>query len=474
MENAVIYARYSSHSQTEQSIEGQLAAAMEYAHKHQYKVIHEYCDRAKSGTNDNREQFQKMLKDTAKHKFTVIIVWKVDRFGRNREEITFNKYKCKKNGVRVEYVAEHISQGPEGVILESVLEGMAEYYSLQLSQNVARGYLESAKKYHVIGVAPLGYDRAPDKTYVINEAEAKVVRLIFDKYQSGESQRDIIDWLNTHGFTNKQGREFTKSTLQRIVNDERYIGIYTFKDIIREENIIPPIVSREVFYANRTPKNTWSYDDYPLSKYLYCGCGSKMKGSSGNGKMGVKYKYYICPKCKKTHVRAESLEQLVADNVHKILSDANVIDKIADEVYAYYLRHKEDNTEEESLRHNLESIDKKISNLVLSIEKGISPELVVDRIRELEKQRDELSLQISQMELDKPFEITKEAVVFFLRNVQPDVFINSITVNRDNVVLALNCVENSTTVQQMDYSDHQSNLWVRGQNVFLKIPTGKN
>ena len=116
---AVVYARYSSHNQQEQSIEGQLAAAKRYAESKGYTIIKEYCDRAKTGTNDNREAFQKMLSDCAKHKFSIIIVWKVDRFGRNREEITFNKYRAKKHGVRVEYVAENISQGPEGVILES-------------------------------------------------------------------------------------------------------------------------------------------------------------------------------------------------------------------------------------------------------------------------------------------------------------------------------------------------------------------
>ena len=145
-DNAVIYARYSSHSQTEQSIEGQIAAARQYAEAKGYNVIREYIDRAKTGRNDNRAEFQRMLSDTAKRQFDIIICWKVDRFGRSREEITFNKYKCKKNGVKVEYVAEQLSNTPESVILESVLEGMAEYYSLQLSQNIHRGQLESAKK----------------------------------------------------------------------------------------------------------------------------------------------------------------------------------------------------------------------------------------------------------------------------------------------------------------------------------------
>ena len=180
---AVVYARYSSHGQTEQSIEGQLAAAKLYAEKKGYTIAHEYCDRAKTGTNDNREAFQQMLADTAKHSFGVVIVWKVDRFGRNREEITFNKYRCRKNGVRVEYVAESIPDGNEGVILEAVLEGMAEYFSKQLSQNVKRGMQEAAKKHHVLGgKVPLGFRVGADKTYEIDPDNAPVVKMIFEDF----------------------------------------------------------------------------------------------------------------------------------------------------------------------------------------------------------------------------------------------------------------------------------------------------
>lgn len=162
-ELAVVYARYSSHSQGEQSIEGQLSNARDYAAAHGYTIVHEYVDRAKSGRTDNRAEFQQMLKDTAKRQFSVIILWKVDRFGRNREEIAINKMKCRKNGVRVEYVAETIPDSRRGVILESVLEGFAEYYSLQLSQNIRRGRAESAEKCQSLG-GNRRWGTRPDRT----------------------------------------------------------------------------------------------------------------------------------------------------------------------------------------------------------------------------------------------------------------------------------------------------------------------
>ena len=137
--NAVVYARYSSHKQGEQSIDGQFAEAKRYASEHDLTIIHEYADRAMTGKNDNREQFQLMMSDATKKVFDALIVWKTDRIGRNKEEIALNKYHLKKNGVKIFYIAEHIPDTPEGIILKSVIEGMAAYYSEQLSQNVKRG-----------------------------------------------------------------------------------------------------------------------------------------------------------------------------------------------------------------------------------------------------------------------------------------------------------------------------------------------
>ncbi len=224
---AVVYARYSSHKQGEQSIEGQLAEAYKYADEHGLKIIHEYVDRATTGRTDNREQFQRMLKDTAKNQFSIIICWKVDRFGRSREEIAINKSKCKRNGVRVEYIAETIPKTNEGVILESVLEGMAEYYSLQLSENIRRGQRASAEKcQHVGGSPPLGYLVDPDtKRLVINPKTAPTVQLAFELYTQGLPVSKVTEELNRRGLRTVRGRKFTKNSLYSVLSNERYTGV---------------------------------------------------------------------------------------------------------------------------------------------------------------------------------------------------------------------------------------------------------
>ena len=137
--NVVIYARFSSHSQTEQSIEWQLKVCYAYAEANQMNVVGEYIDRAQTGTNDNRPSLQRMLMDSDKHTFEGVIVYQLDRFARNRFDSAINKAKLKKNGVRIISAKENIADDPSGLLVEGVLESMAEYYSAELSQKIRRG-----------------------------------------------------------------------------------------------------------------------------------------------------------------------------------------------------------------------------------------------------------------------------------------------------------------------------------------------
>ena len=219
--------------------------------------------------------------------FSVIIVWNVDRFGRNREEITFNKYRCKKHGVRVEYVAENMGDGPESVILESVLEGMAEYHSLQLSQNIRRGNRENAKKCRFTGGrVPLGYKLDKDHNFVIDPDGAALVRRIYAMYAEGKTITEIITQLNAEGLHTGQGNSYTPNSLRTVLKNEKYIGIYVFKpgteDEIRIEDGVPAIVDKDTYYKvqkllsvnQRAPAARWSRADYLLTNKLFCGsCG---------------------------------------------------------------------------------------------------------------------------------------------------------------------------------------------------------
>ena len=142
----VIYARYSSDNQREESIEGQIRECTAFAEKNGITILRHYIDQAFSAKTDNRPEFQNMVKDSGKRLFDLVIVWKLDRFARNRYDSARYKATLKKNGVKVVSAAEVISDGAEGIVPESVLEGYAEYYSADLSEKVVRGMTENTLK----------------------------------------------------------------------------------------------------------------------------------------------------------------------------------------------------------------------------------------------------------------------------------------------------------------------------------------
>ena len=197
---AVIYARYSCDNQREESIEGQLRECKEFAERKGYTLVGSYIDRAVSAKTDNRPEFQRMVKESAGSIFDVVIVWKLDRFARNRYDSAHYKAALRKNGVKVVSATEVISEGAEGIILESVLEGYAEYYSAELSEKVIRGMTENALKCKYNGGSiPVGYKIDKDHHYTVDELVAPFVKEAFLMYAGGKKIKDIVEYLDeTH------------------------------------------------------------------------------------------------------------------------------------------------------------------------------------------------------------------------------------------------------------------------------------
>ena len=178
MKTAVIYARYSSDSQTEQSIDGQLRVCEEYAKKNNILIVQTYIDRAMTGTNDKRPDFQQMLKDSYKKQWDYVLVYKLDRFSRNKYESVVHKKTLKENGVKLISAMENIPDSPEGIILESLLEGMNQYYSAELAQKIKRGMHECRiKGNYQGGGVPYGY-KVVNKKLIIDEDKSEIVKYI--------------------------------------------------------------------------------------------------------------------------------------------------------------------------------------------------------------------------------------------------------------------------------------------------------
>ena len=237
MIRAAAYARYSSDNQREESIDAQLRAIREYCDRNGIRLVKIYTDEARSATTDDRPGFLQMIQDSALGLFDAVIVHKLDRFSRDRYDSAFYKRQLKKNGVRLISVLEPLDDSPESVILESVLEGMAEYYSRNLAREVMKGMRETALQCkHTGGKPPLGYNVAPDGTYVINEQEAKAVRMIFEMYAAGKGYSEIINKLNQEGYKTQTGRPFGKNSIHDILKNEKYRGVYIFNRTERKIN----------------------------------------------------------------------------------------------------------------------------------------------------------------------------------------------------------------------------------------------
>lgn len=301
--NAVIYARYSSHGQTEQSIEGQLRVCKEFAERENLIIVGEYVDRAIPGKTDARPDFQRMISDSKKKQFDYVIVYKLDRFARNRYDSAIYKHKLKANDVRLLSAMENIGDNPESIILEAVLEASAEYYSLDLSQKVKRGMRESVLKGMSIGGVSLYGYTVIDKKISINEEEAAVMRYLFEEYAKGKPKMDIIKELNNKGIRNNRGKLLNANSFRSNLRNKKYMGVYEFQG---EEyaDIYPAIISADTFTKvqqlldNKAYGQSESYKkkvDYLLRGKVFCGhCGSNMIGESTYNKNKVRYNYYSC------------------------------------------------------------------------------------------------------------------------------------------------------------------------------------
>lgn len=429
--NVVVYARYSSYAQNEQSIEGQLKYCYDFARRNHYTVIEEYIDRAVSGKTDNRPAFQRMIEDSKKKQFQFVLVYQLDRFARNRYDSATNKAKLKKNGVRVISVRENITDDASGILMEAVLEGMAEYYSAELSQKIKRGLALNAEKclYTGGGTPALGYKVNPDKTFAIDENAAETVRTIFRLYAEGRTFKFITDYLNERNILTAYKKPFNKNSLQHILTNKRYIGVYTFRGT-ETPNGMPSIVSENLFYEvqkkmaqnKKAPASARAKEEYILTTKLFCGyCREMMTGTSGTSRSGETHYYYACKnvrqkKCHKKTVRKHYIEDLVISKCRALLTD-EYIEKVA-RMCSSVLDKAQSQSETEKLRRKLESIDRAIESLFQAVEAGGDPALYNKRLEQKHKERAEIETLISREELKKDKLPTKEEIMYFLRELQ--------------------------------------------------------
>ena len=422
---AVIYARYSSENQREESIEGQLRDCNSYAEYNGIEIVGTYIDRAFSAKTDDRPDFQRMIADAPKKLFDVVLVWKLDRFARNRYDSAYYKRILQKYGIKLITAKENIPDGPEGIILEGVIESMAEYYSANLSQNVKRGFRENALKGKWNGgTIPIGY-KVVDHKLEIEEGDAAIVALAFQLCAEGKTAKEVFDYLKNKCIRRSNGKPIAYNSVLYMLANRTYLGEYRHSGIVIE-NGVPSIISQALFDQVQenikkhsiAPAAHKEENDYILTTHLYCGkCGALMTAYSGTSKNGKVYRYYICNRarkhlCDKEKIGKERIENLVVNKTMEFLQHDEIIDYLAE--LLFNLQYEE-NTILPQLERQVSEKKKEIDNIVTAIQKGVASDALLQRLTELEKEKSAFVEQIIKEQTSHPI-LTKEEFKFALCN----------------------------------------------------------
>ena len=477
---AVIYARYSSDNQREESIEGQLRECKEFAERQNLQIVGTYIDRALSAKTDERPEFQRMITDSSQKQFEVAIVWKLDRFSRNRVDSATYRAILRRNGVKVVSAKENISEGPEGIILEAILEGMAEYYSAELAVKIKRGQTENALKCRYNGgFIPFGFRVNTEKLFEPDPLTAPIVYEIFERYADGQTVAEISAHLNAKGVVTNEKFKFTnKSSMHNLLKSRKYIGEYKHGDNIVPGGM-PGIVPQEIFDKVQTrmaknknaPASAKAPDEFILTTKLFCGKdGVFMVGTSGTSKTKRVYHYYKCgnaiykKSCDKKAVRKDVIERFVVAQTKELVLQDETIDRLATKLVE--LQNKE-NTVIPLLQKQLKDVEKSIANMLDAIEQGIINASTKQRLDDLENRKADIEIALAQEKIQKPA-ITHEQIVFWISRFKDgdiddpayrkkivDIFVNSVYLYDDKVVLLYNYKDGTKTVSlaELESSD---------------------
>jgi site-specific DNA recombinase len=451
---AVIYARFSSDNQREESITAQVRACTQYCKRNGYIIVKTYTDEARSALTDNRPQFQQMVQDARDGLFDVLIVHKLDRFARNRYDSAFYKRELRRAGVKLESVLEHLDDSPESILLESLLEGLAEYYSKNLGREAMKGMKETAlQAKHCGGIPPLGLDVGPDRSYMINEHEAKAVRLIFEMYDQGFGYDRIIDELNSFGYRTKRGGPFGKNSLHEILKNEKYIGVYTFnkrqgrtaygrknnrrqkpaEEIIRIPGAIPAIIDEALF--NRVQERMLKRKQNPerarqkaktvflLTGLVFCGvCGTAYIGNTATNN-GTRYGYYECGArdrtrtCTNRRIRKNVLEQIALDEIDKIFAPDVRPTLVKKTIDFYHQLYNQSGDEKKYLEKELKRVQTAINNLLRLIEQGQASDALVQQLSRREQEAALLQQDLDRLSARTAIMLTQKDVELYFESL---------------------------------------------------------
>lgn len=481
---AVIYARYSSSSQREASIEEQVKICEQFAKCHDYMVTHVYKDSAITGKTDKRPEFQRLLKDCAKKSFDAVIFYSIDRFGRNLLQSLGNASKIEEYDICLLSATEEFTNTPSGKLHRNMMMCYAQYYSDELAQKIKRGMdFNGERCLSTGGNIALGFKVNEHKQFEIDPEKAPLVRMIFEMYADGRKVTEIVERMNSMGYRTAHGARFNKNSLHTILKNKRYIGTYTYKGT-EIPNSMPRIISDELFNkvadrmsANKkAPARARAKVEYLLTTKLFCGrCKEMMTGFSATGKQGKVYNYYICngrkaKKCEKGMVKKDYIEDIVVSQCRKFLTPANIA-KIAQKVSAL-CEEERDTSNLRFLKKNLADNKKKQENAINAVTETDNPTIrkgLYDRIAQLETAQKAIETAIAQEVIPFP-SLTEPKIRFFLtalrdgsvkdikyRKMLIRLFVNRIYLYDDHLTTTFNTGEDTVEINDRLLAELEEN-----------------
>ena len=504
---AAEYLRYSSDGQNEATISAQHRIVQTYADTEGYTIVKSYVDEAETATtSDNRADFLQMLNDAKKGLFDYIIVWQFSRFARNKEESVIYKAMLRKIGVRVISATEKTDDTPSGKLLEGMLEVLNQYFSDNLSVEVRKGKKENLLNgKHAGGELPYGiYKEEDTEIFKINEAQAKIIRLIFDLYIQGYGYRRIAAILEEKGHKPPKGERWNGVYIGKLIKNEAYIGIYNYtlgagtpqEENFKLDNVYPAIIDDQTWAAaqkarlTKKPKRSQRNRLYLLTGKVVCGsCHKNYVGHSSKTKYH-KYYYYRCngkqaqarteTSCKSKDIMAEKLENWVLDCIAQFILSENAIKTILDSV-AEKVKSKSNTSQKEirKLEKEVEKLDARIENMLDLYDSGkLSKARLNKRTEGLEKQLENAQIELDQLRKLNSTDVDIAALREFLfqyrkslANASPemkkaliDTFVGGVEITNDTIKLTLKVDET------LGYSDSLStfNGVVTPNNIYEK------
>lgn len=424
------YVRVSTGKQDELSPDSQAKLLKDYAKSHGYVVSKIFFELGISGRKaDKRPEFQKMigLAKSSDHPADAILVWKFSRFARNQEEsIVYKSLLKKKHNVDVISVSEPLVDGPFGSLIERIIEWMDEYYSVRLSGEVTRGMKEKAERGGYQARPPLGYKIVTHKEPpVIVPEEAKIVKLIFEKYANENlGIFEIARFLNMHNFKTSHGKEFERRSIEYILQNPTYCGMIRWNRTINESKEIrpesewiiaegeqPAIISKELFdkaqerykreYRPRGARPASTYKHW-LSGIVKCpACGRTMTACKIENNKQT-YCYFRCygyskGKCAaKNSISSLKLEPAVLESIKSVLDTGKI-------TYRKIEAKTEDTADLKTiLEDQIRKIDVKLQRIKEAYMNGIDTmEEYKENKRIVQGEKDSLEKQLSELKEEK-------------------------------------------------------------------------